>query len=211
MAQNDSMDKIIPTYFSGFTTLPFVYKGKEYLPRPLRVSPSLARGLGCPPMCAGCCPRFSLDYLPFEDKPYDLTERKVVVNGKPFVVHSDLQDAGWHCKNVIKETGRCGIHGKQPFSCDFEIIRMKHFNSIGAPNQLLTAPFGRAWQLLRVDDVRGALCEVTPISDENAQEAARKLSRLKEWMTYFELPNKVAPVIDWLEQGEYHSNRPLII
>jgi Fe-S-cluster containining protein len=211
VAFSDSVDKIVTTYFAGFTLYPFVYKRKEYLPKPLRVSPSLARGLECPPMCAGCCPRFSLDYLPFEDAPYELQERQVVVNGKEFTVLSDIQEPGWHCKNVIKETGRCGIHGKQPFSCDFEIIRMKHFNQLSTPNQILTAPFGRAWQLLRVDDGRGALCGVTPISKENAIEAARKLKRCHEWMQYFELPSKLQSIVNWLENEEYLNNEPLII
>lgn len=218
MAQNDSLDKVIPTYFGAFNTAPFEYGGKVYEPRPLRVSPLLARGLGCPPGCAGCCPRFSLDWLPFEDMPRDdIPKRTVMVNKKLYIVHSDMQKPGWHCKNVIHTegtamNGRCGIHGKQPFSCDFEIIRLKHFNALGGdPNQILTAPFGRAWAMLRVDGERGALCEVTEETRLNAFEAARKLRRLAGWMEYFEVPHKVGAVVEYLENGGWILNAPLIV
>lgn len=208
---NDSLDKVIGSYFSVVNAAPFTYKRKTYDPRPLRVSPALARGLICPPQCAGCCPRFSLDYLPFEDVPYALPSRQIVVNGKEFAVLSDLQEPGWHCKNVDMITGRCVVHGKQPFSCDFEIVRTKHFTSANISNQLLTAPFGRAWALKRVDDERGALCEITPVSYQNAQEAARKLRRLARWMEYFEVPHRIDPITLWLERGDYQSGKPLLI
>jgi Fe-S-cluster containining protein len=213
MAQNDSLDKVIPTYFGAFATVPFVWKNKEYRPRTLRVSPHLARGLSCPPMCGGCCPKFSLDYLPFEDKPYDLVEREVTILGKTFSVFSDTQKGNYtsRCKNVRLDDGRCSIHGKQPFSCDFEIIRVKHFNDLTMPNQVLTAPYGRGWQLFRVDNKMGALCGIEDATQENANEAARKLRRLKGWMEYFEIPHKCDRAIAYLENGEWKNNQPIFI
>lgn len=211
MPQTDSLDKIVGTYFAAFTMISFSYKNKTYEPKQLRVSPLIARGLICPPSCAGCCPKFSLDYLPFEDLPYKIPLREVIINGRSFIIHSDMQNPGWHCKNVIQKTGRCRIHGKQPFSCDFEIVRMKHFNEIGSPNQVLTAPFGRAWALLRIDGERGALCEIVPVDHTQAIEAARKFKRLAKWMEFFAIPHKVDPVVAYLEKHQYETNQPIII
>jgi hypothetical protein len=64
----DTMDKIVH-YFYGLTTKSFIYKGRKYDPKPLYISPLLLRGYTCPDHCAGCCLKFSLDYLPFEQTP----------------------------------------------------------------------------------------------------------------------------------------------
>lgn len=212
MAQNDSVDKIIGTYFRVFCDEAFTYKGKRYEPKQVRVGPTLARGLTCNPNCAGCCPRFSLDYIPGEELPYEMPTRDVFVNGIGYMVYSDKQSPGWHCKHVkFDDHGFCGIHGKHPFSCDFEIIRAKIFMAESATNQVLTAPFGRAWQLLRVDGVRGALCEVNPANQEYANEAARKLQRLAMWMEYFEVPHKIEPVVKYLTEGQWAGGAQIVL
>lgn len=73
MAHVDNMDKIVSVYFAGVTNVSFSYKKTLYMPKPLKVSPLLLRGVLCPEGCGGCCARFSLDYLPAEKTPVHVT------------------------------------------------------------------------------------------------------------------------------------------
>ena len=193
----DTIDKIVESYFFGLTSTPFSYKNKEYTPKLLRVSPKLLRGFTCPAMCAGCCGKvFTLDYLPNELHPYKLEKRIVEFNNKKFPIYTDFQkgNTGTHCKHVDMSNGRCMIHGKHPFSCDFELIRFM----IGKEqNQMMTRLYGRGWNMLRVDDERGALCEI--IEKRNPQEILRKLNRLKKWTDHFELETKLPKIIKHIE------------
>ncbi len=212
MTQRDSIDKIAQSYFACVTTKRFRYKGEVYDPHPLQVSPLLLRGYTCPVMCGGCCPRFSLDYLPSERSPpgSPLKPRFVEFNSKPYVVLSDLQidHTDHHCRNLNKSDGRCNIHGKHPFSCDFELIRFIRTSGFRNKNNYLNQRlFGRGWAFLRVDGERGARCEMLPPTEETISEVVRKLGRLKQWCNYFEIKHKVDPIIKWV-QGP-HSTNPL--
>src|SRR5262245_2890718 len=124
---HDSVDKIVTAYFASMTVEPFTYKGKEYQPRELHVSPLLFRGLDCPPNCAGCCHAITLDYLPHE-APFDrvpgLVVHDVEFNGKPYQIFRYTNSpANKFCTYVRMEDGRCMIHDVNPFSCSFEIMR----------------------------------------------------------------------------------------
>lgn len=217
MALVDSLDKVIGTYFRCVAAEPFTYRGKEYLPKALRVSPLIFRGFTCPARCAGCCPRFSLDYLPDEPKPDSLTleERFVTVNGRAVPIWSDLQKdhSDYHCRNVIREEGellgRCGVHGRQPFSCDFELIRFLEFADDDAPNHLTQKLFGRGWAMRRVTGERGALCTMTPADAETKADVVRKLRRLKQWIEHFGIAHHVDRIIEWAEGGPH--DHPLTI
>lgn len=205
----DSIDKVVSSYFAAACLKPFTYKGRLYKPKPLVVSPQVFRGFTCPAGCGGCCPRFSLDYLPFEERPsYIVGKRMVEVNGKARLVYSDLQDdhSNHHCRNLRLSDGRCGVHGKQPFSCDFELIRFMHAQDEVAVSTRL---FGRGWQMLRIDGERGALCGITPADHESVGEVVRKLGRLRGWMEHFGLDHRLAPVIDWAASGPHQ--KPLIV
>lgn len=212
----DSVDKIVTTYFACVTNTAFEYKGKIYEPQELRVSPLLLRDFTCPAACGGCCPRFSLDFLPGEDMPSNVTERIVTIDGKNVTIHSDMQSDhnGIKCKNLNMENGRCGIYTHRPFSCDFELIR---FLVSGDPskrkNQMTQKLFGRGWNMLRVDGERGALCEMTPITEQSIAEVKRKLGRLKTWTEHFYLVDtKVDTVLEWINcQTNYEDIKPLIL
>ena len=212
----DSVDKVITTYFACVTNQQFEYKGKVHEPQALRVSPLLLRDFTCPVGCGGCCPRFSLDYLPDEDRPTSTTQRTVSFDGKGVVLFSDMQDDhdGIKCKNLNLEDGRCGIYLHRPFSCDFELIR---FMVSGDPskrkNQMTQKLFGRGWNMLRVDGERGALCEMTPITDASITEVKRKLNRLKAWTDHFNLVDtKVPAVLSWIDKIENYENiQPLFL
>lgn len=213
MPERDSIDKIVNSYFACVTAEPFTYKGERFEPKRLRVSPYIFRGYTCPASCAACCSRFSLDYLPrdLEPHPYRLTRRTVEFNGNDIVIFSDGQDdhSNHHCRNV-KDDGRCDIHGKHPFSCDFELIRFLRSSSDDRVNNLTQKLYGRAHAMLRVDgETRGAMCEMLPPDDETAAEVARKLKRLKLWCEHFQLKHKVDAIIKYVES--YPRITPLVV
>lgn len=219
---SDSIDKIVTSYFSAVTRVPFVYKGTKHVPKDLVVSTAIFRGFTCPPMCGGCCSRFSLDYLPTEAVPYDiagteqdphgssmLAERFVEFDGRQVRIISDLQSdhARHHCRNLDMSSGRCGIHGRHPFSCDFELIRAFHAQDNVRLSQQL---YGRGHMMLRVDGLRGARCEMLPVSQQTKDDVIRKLMRLKQWCNYFGLKHRVDTILAWAQDvGHTPSTRDL--
>lgn len=216
VAYTDSIDKIVNTYFACVTNTKFEYKGATYEPQALRVSPMLLRDFTCPAGCGGCCPRFSLDFLPGEDRPENTKERAIEFNGKFVRVFSDKQDDhdGIKCKNLNLQDGRCGIYTHRPFSCDFELIRfLVSGNPEKRKNQMTQKLFGRGWNMLRVDGERGALCEMTPPDIKSVSEVKRKLKRLKMWTDYFGVVDtKVPKVLEWIEsQIDYTNVQPLFL
>jgi hypothetical protein len=206
----DSVDKIIQSYVSAVTAEPFDYKGNRYFPKLLVVSPDLFRGYTCPAGCGGCCHiRFSLDYLPSDELPYEMDWRYVTVNRKRFRIYSDLQEdrkTERACRNLRARDGRCGIHGKHPFSCDFELIRPLHYHD---HVRLTSKLFGRGWNMLRVDGERGALCEMLPPTRETISEVRRKLERLEQWCQHFQIATRIPNILEWVETAPHIE--PLVL
>lgn len=151
---------------------------------------------------------FSLVYLPFEELPYEMPKKYIYLNGhlKDYYADEQRENRSHHCRHVNMKDGRCNIHGKQPFSCDFEILRvLKHKEN----NILMTKLFGRGWNMLRVDDNRGALCEITPMSKEDHKDIIRRLERLKAWADYFEFTTHAEAILSWVKSGPHEE--PLIL
>lgn len=209
----DTVDKIVRVYSALTCTEAFTYKGHTYLPRALQISPTIFRGFTCPEGCGGCCPRFSLDYLPDESAPesLDLEPRFIEINGQPRLILSDMQadHDNHHCRNLHLTTGRCGIYLQRPFACDFELIRFMEYRDLNHPNLLTQRLFGRGWNLLRVDDERGALCTMTEATEATVAEVVRKLRRLRQWNQYLGIKDKLKPVIEWVQNGPH--NTPLLL
>ncbi len=184
--QSDSCDKVITRYLATLAREPFTYKGKTYQPKPLRVSPLLLRGYTCPPMCGGCCFKFSLDYLPTEQRPPHCKKRLVEINGRSVEIWSDWQErnADTRCIHLNPDNGRCGIYPVRPMTCDFELIRTLQ-SETGGSNVLTQKLFGRGWSYARVDGGKGALCEMTKVTPETVRDVKRKLKRLEEWADHF--------------------------
>jgi Fe-S-cluster containining protein len=202
MPHADSIDKIVTVYLASVCRRAFSYKGRDYVPRPLIVSPLIFRGYTCPPECGGCCPRFSLDYLPSEKTPYPLEEREIGIDGRLVRIMSDLQrDRRDHfCKNLDRVTGRCAIHGQHPFSCDFELIRFLRFEEKTVQTQKL---FNRGWAMLRVDQGRGAKCQMLPADVATVLEVVRKLMRLQKWADHFGIDTHLPRIIAWARRGPH--------
>lgn len=199
----DSFQKVVQTYFSAITSRSFEYEGVVYRPQPLLVvSPGIFRGFSCPSGCGGCCKPFSLLYLPSEKFPYRLAEREVWVDGKMFTVFQDGEQTYTEpfCRNLIRDTGRCGIHGAHPFTCDFELLRFTHQHDRVLLNHRL---FGRGWSYTRIDGEKGAMCSMLPGTQEDVVDAGRKLRRLKQWAEYFEISHCLDPVIHWVDTGPH--------
>lgn len=216
MAYADTIDKVV-NYFHSVTNEPFDYKGETYEPMVLQVSPNLLRGFTCPAMCGGCCPKFSLDYIDSEPKPYDIPSRVIRFNSKDVVIWSDMQkepSSDGKCHNLNRENGRCNIHGMQPFSCDFELVRFRVYTKLGK-SLALNSLFGRGWAMKRVDGGRGALCEIIPPSPETVADVRRKMVRLKEWTDHFGLNNtKLPDIISWIDRSgnmPYSMIKPLTL
>jgi len=209
MVLRDSVDKIVTSYFPCVTKERFEYKDETYNPIPLRVSPLIFRGMTCPANCGACCSRFSLDYLPQENHPYHLETRPIEFAGRIVHICSDLQKdrAGeYYCRNLDERQGRCNIHLKHPFSCDFEVLRFKKVtNSKTKIARLSNELFGRGWAMKRIDGYRGARCEMTPISKEHVSELLRKLGRLRDWTEHFGILTCIDEILDWVTTGPHEN------
>jgi len=200
----DSFDKVIG-YFNCVTKETFEYKGTHYKPKTLRVSPDVVRGFTCPSHCGGCCPKFSLDYVPADrPKHHATTPRTVIFNGKAHLIFSDLQqdNNNHHCRNLNMSDGRCGIHKERPMSCDFELLRFMTTQDSDAPNKLNQQLFTRGWNLLRIDGDRGALCEMLPPDEDTIDDTIRRLRRLQDWSNHFNLDTKIDDIIEWINDEE---------
>jgi Fe-S-cluster containining protein len=199
MPSSDSVDKIVKRYFRCLTRVPFDFAGERIEPQPLIVSPLLLRDYTCPINCGACCFRFSLDYLPSEDRPEGAVARKIDFDGRKVKVYSIMQEEGDHfCGKLNRENGRCGIYQQRPFSCDFELIRTLESETQAVLTQKL---YGRGWNMLRVDGEKGNLCEMTPVTEHSKSEVIRKLRRLSEWAGHFGIETWAETIVDLIQRG----------
>lgn len=180
----DSLTKVITTYVAALTAVPFTYRGVSFRPRPLVLARHFTHVYECVAQCGGCCPRFSLDWLPEEATPETVDVERVTVEGvnntrvtlyrhaQGPVAHTK------HCDYLLPDTGRCGIHGAHPMSCDTEPLRFVHQAS---HTWVGVRPYGRGWNMLRVDGQRGALCRFPKRDEADRTDGVRKLRRLQQW------------------------------
>ena len=214
-AHPQSYEKIIERYFPPICTQQFEFKGVVYRPKTLKINPSIfVRRMTCVEKCAACCPKFTLDFLPDEKQAWWAEEdavaaRHVEFNGEQILIYSDVQEANtdYYCHRLNKDRGLCGIHGKHPMSCDFECLRFRRIDDPKRDDQLAHAPFGRGWNMTKIDGTKGVACEWydKPCDNEWKEELIRKLTRLRAWADHFKLPNKVPTIIDWIQRGPHQS------
>ncbi len=213
----DSVTKIVTQYFAAVTKESFTYRGRTYEPKPLRVSPGIfTRTMTCHPNCGGCCKKLTVDYILGEtllDKTVEHVEHwGIEFNGKTVTILRDDQDGveGYFCRYLDQENGRCTIHGNHPFSCDFELLRFSMMSAPERPNQLTNRPFGRGWNMRRVDGERGARCEWDDgFTPEHQADVIRKLVRLKVWTDHFGIQTWLPEIVFWVVSGPHKE--PLIV
>jgi hypothetical protein len=195
----NSVDKIVK-YFRAISKVPFTTANEKHHPRPLVVSAHLARGYTCPAGCGACCTVFSLDYLPYEEKPEGVRERVFEFNKRKIFVFTDFQSGNRrkHCKH-LDENARCAIHPIRPFSCDFELIRT-YVGPKQPTSRIGVADFGRKWNMTGANGGKGTQCQILHPSDAAIQDTIRKLRRLEQWASHFGLTETWIPeIIDFLE------------
>lgn len=212
--QSDSVDKIVTRYFAAVTKVSFTYKGKTYEPKVLKVSPLLLRDYTCPPMCGGCCFKFTLDYLPSEFHPPGIVHRQVEFNGRQIDICTDPQEDNEsdRCRHLRRKDGRCGIYERRPFTCDFELIRTLHSEDPKRPDVLTQKLFGRGWSYARVDGGKGALCEMTKVTNKSTDEVIRKLERLQQWTKHFGLKFNdtwIPDILGHIWRGTFNKGIPV--
>lgn len=201
----DSFSKIVTAYFAALTRQPFTFQNQVYSPKPILLSPLLFRGFTCPAGCGGCCHAVTLDWLPGEPQPEDLEPRWVEFNGRAWLLMTDPQDHQRpKCKHLDRADGRCGIHGLHPMPCDVELMKFVHYDD---RSLLVQKKYGRGWSFSRVDGGRGSKCEMTPVTDETRSEVIRKLKRIRDWTSYFQLDSRIDEIIEWAEA--YPTLEPL--
>ena len=196
--KHDSIDKIVTVYLAAITEEQFIYDAQLFTPKPLKVSPMLLRATYCPENCGGCCPKFTLDYIPVEQTPKGVQERSVRFNGKQIKILSILQNENkdHFCKFLDKSNGRCTIHEVNPFSCVFEPLRFRMGITVNDFNVLGCYPFGRGWSFKTTDGGRGAKCRfINHVSVNVRNQVIQKLERLQQWAEYFGLKKTKVPAI----------------
>lgn len=193
----NSLEKVIGTYFAAVTKQAFLWNGRIYYPMPLVVRPNVRRGFTCPTGCGGCCPTFSLVWLPSERAGPMARQEEHEFDMRRIWLAADNQadNTAHHCRHLNRIDARCGIHDYRPLSCDFELLRFIAFEDRW---ELTTRLFGRGWNFLRTDGERGALCEIVPTSPEWIEDVVRRLSRLKEWTDHFGLDTWLEEVISYV-------------
>jgi Fe-S-cluster containining protein len=190
---------------------PFTIGGKKFSPpKSLTLSPTFWQEYGCYLGCGGCCRAHSLDYTPEEfelfkkiypDKEKDFTLRNITVNGYLYEFYTMLQHNSFEywgsewCGYLDKETGGCGVHQYNPFSCHMELIKFSRMKGNG---YIQKKPFGRGWAMKKVvDGEKGILCDFSGMFslkqfEENDLPVFR---RMLAWANYLSIPTYLPDVI----------------
>ena len=185
----DSVDKIM-MYISSLVKGEITVEDKVFSEKNIFVSPKILKEIACVRGCGACCPSFTLDYLPNE-APKGTLEREVYskkIYTYPF--NADLK----HCEKLNLKNGDCTIHEHRLFTCDFELLRFKQFTK---ENKVIigTYPYGRCWNMTRYNGEKGGCCVFKSYNEEYKNEVIRKLYRLKDWISYFEIPTYIDELI----------------
>ena len=174
----------------------------------ITISPLFYRDYTCPSHCGGCCPKFSLVYFEGERwekfkktyPDYSATfEKRELDNGVIIFEDTQKDNENHHCKNLNMENGRCQIHEANPFSCEFELLKVRKVkDSISIINKL----FGRGWQLKRIDGERGAMCEMKGFSYEKFLRDLCLLKELNEYAIKLNYDTILPEVIAYFEMKD---------
>ena len=173
------------------------------------------RDFSCPPQCGGCCLKFSLDY--FEGERWEEFKKlypeqigrfeKREVDG--VVVWTDWQrdnSSRW-CRHLNLKDGRCGIHKSNPFSCEFELIKLMDKSG---KTTLIKKLFGRGWNLLRVDGEKGAKCEMLPFNPDKIERDIALVEELSIYAARFKINTKLKRIVHFLKRNLHQLKKGLV-
>lgn len=154
--------------------------------------------------CGGCCPHFSLDYLPLE---FDILQtaypnmvgQSMIVEGKTLItLPNEAQKDAYgfdRCQYLDHTNGSCGIHDWNPLSCQIPLISIYEVKGRG---YITKRPFARGWNMTPLSGVRGdILCEMkAEFSPKQVRENDLVvLARMHEWAKYFEIETHLPEII----------------
>ena len=106
---------------------------------------------------------------------------------------------GWtRCRHLDLESGLCGVHSASPFTCCFELLKVRVRK--GSSTTLTAQLFGRGWSYKRVDGGKGALCEMLPFTPDRYLDNIQLMKEMQEWAVALGEPVGAIPdAIAWLE------------
>ena len=154
------------------------------------LSAKFFRDYECPSGCGGCCPKFSLDYFEGErwegfkkEYPNELHKfEKREVDGVSIFTNFQRSNESGKCEYLDMSNGRCKIHKFNPFSCEFELNK---FVQKEDKTYLINKLYGRGWNMLRIDGLRGALCKMKEFNYDKFQKDIKLLEELLQIATFF--------------------------
>lgn len=155
----------------------------------------------CPPGCGGCCHSFSMDLFEDEFEQFKVNYPEQVEYFKPVQASFFNQEVTIYSNRDLAEIrfkkntplerkcmflsgiGRCAIHKNTPLLCQFELNK---FSFDQKRNRVILRKklFGRGWNLTRIDNQRGALCEILPITPETIEIVKRRDIALLKRLTW---------------------------
>lgn len=186
MYNRDSIDKI-----EGYLK----ELDKDYL----EVLPSFFQHYACPANCGGCCLNFTKDFLPKEfnkfQKYYPVEaskfhERKKC--GLTVFTYAQEEDTLW-CDFFKK--GKCSIHKLNPFSCSFELNKIRQEKSYGSSISV-TNLFKAYYRdtTMRTFQGKKLKCSFGEYTEEDKQRDIKVLETLKEY--YYQSRKKLCRNLD---------------
>ncbi len=228
----DSLDKVIGSYFHAVAREPFTYKGKLYEPvESLLVSRSIFDQSYCPPMCAGCCLPFTLDWIDDDPPPAAMKAERREVDfytvepntTRPTVLTVKQDpDTQTKCINVTKD-GFCAIHPMapenagitttNPLSCDIPLLTfVVRMNAKPTSASIVHKPFGRGWAMTRLSGEKGADCQFQRATDlaswrAGALRVTEKLERLLLWTEHFGLKTWLPEILNLVSASAMKPER----
>lgn len=211
---------MICTYFAAVTREEIRWQEHIIQPRPLIISENIFKGFTCPSGCGACCTQVSatvdgntLNYLPSEEHS-NTTDEVVRINDHDYIIKTEdmrptssilpILDKLYPCKHLTLDA-RCGIYQRRSLACDLPLLQVTKRKT---HNQLLIRKFGRHHLYTQFDmKTKGTMCELLEITPESIEDTRRRLRRLNDWTTYFNLNTWMPEILVWANQTPIPTKR----
>jgi Fe-S-cluster containining protein len=175
-----------------------LFKRKQFV----KISPSFFRGYECK-QCGYCCKNVSLEWL-----ACDFPERLVndlntqvlfspIINGnQPVIVRRILSpQSATKCRYLIDNA--CSIHDCSPFSCRFELFRVRETKDSGI---LTMQKSGRSWI---VREGTTAQCKIVPMTESFLDQAILYLGELGKFADDLQVKTWIPEIVEFLSTVKF--------